>query len=186
MIRPLRLRNTSGQSVGRRQRTRRSKQAVPLRPYPRGHFPTFGTAASSPTIPATKERRADCAERRQCHHGPFADSAHRAKLSQPSWHRRWAISAPTSALIATGQDGHASRGEHWHVALRPRPHAPSGLEPHAAGFSMIKFPSSSTLSPVFLASSSTEGCQSTFPASGPPTTAIKSASGASVRLLKPR
>jgi len=33
---------------------RRSKQEVPLRPYPRGHFPTFGTAASSPTIPATK------------------------------------------------------------------------------------------------------------------------------------
>jgi hypothetical protein len=59
-------------------------------------------------------------------------------------------------------------------------------QPHAAGFSMIKFPSSSTLSPVFLASSSTEGCQSTLPASGPPMIAIKSASGASVRLLKPR
>jgi hypothetical protein len=59
-------------------------------------------------------------------------------------------------------------------------------QPHAAGFSMIKFPSSSTLSPVFLASSSTEGCQSTLPASGPPMIAIRSASGASVRLLKPR
>ena len=33
---------------------------------------------------------------------------------------------------------------------------------------------------------STEGCQSTLPASGPPMIAIRSASGASVRLLKPR
>jgi hypothetical protein len=60
------------------------------------------------------------------------------------------------------------------------------LQPHAAGFSIIKFPSSSTLSPVFLASCSTEGCQSTLPASGPPMIAIRSASDASVRLLKPR
>src|ERR1700730_9679821 len=34
--------------------------------------------------------------------------------------------------------------------------------------------------------SGTEGCQSTLPASGPPMIAIRSASGASVRLLKPR
>src|SRR5207253_319856 len=46
------------------------------------------------------------------------------------------------------------------------------------------FPSSSTLSPVFLASASTDGCQSTLPASGPPTIAIRSASGASVRLSR--
>src|SRR6516165_4294868 len=30
-----------------RQRTRRSKQALPLRPYPGGHFPTFGPAAGA-------------------------------------------------------------------------------------------------------------------------------------------
>jgi hypothetical protein len=30
-----------------RQRARRSKQGLPLRPSPRGHFPTFGTAAGA-------------------------------------------------------------------------------------------------------------------------------------------
>ena len=62
------------------------------------------------------------------------------------------------------------------MALRPRPHGPSRLEPHAAGFSMIKFPSSSTLRPDFLASTCSEGSQTTFPASGPPTKALKSSS----------
>ena len=34
-------------SINLRQRARRSKQGLPLRPYPRGHFPTFGTAAGA-------------------------------------------------------------------------------------------------------------------------------------------
>ena len=57
---------------------------------------------------------------------------------------------------------------------------------HAAGFSTIKLPSSSTDSPVPRTSPSSDGCQSTLPASGPPTIAISSASGRSLRLRKPR
>ena len=91
--------------------------------------------------------------------------------------------------------GAASRGEDYQIAKLlaggvsvAEAAGPTNTEKrtHAAGFWIIKFPSSSTLSPVFLASSNTEGCQSTLPASGPPTIAISSASGASVRLLKPR
>jgi hypothetical protein len=67
-----------------------------------------------------------------------------------------------------------------------KPGAQTEVGRYAAGFAIIRLPSSSTDRPVFLASASTEGCQSTLPASGPPTTAISSASGRSERLRKPR
>jgi len=38
---------SAGSRRNPRQRTRRSKQGLPLRPYPRGHFPTFGTPAGT-------------------------------------------------------------------------------------------------------------------------------------------
>jgi hypothetical protein len=34
-------------SINLRQRARGSKQGLPLRPYPRGHVPTFGAAAGA-------------------------------------------------------------------------------------------------------------------------------------------
>src|ERR1700678_3903877 len=57
---------------------------------------------------------------------------------------------------------------------------------YATDFSTIRLPSSSTESPVLRASVTTDACQSTLPASGPPTTAIKSASGLSETLRNPR
>jgi hypothetical protein len=45
---------------------------------------------------------------------------------------------------------------------------------YAAGLSTIRLPSSSTGSPVLRAYATTDGCQSTLPASGPPMIAIGS------------
>ena len=85
--------------------------------------------------------------------------------------------SPTLHLPAAGEGGCGLQAHVNPTLVRPF---------HAAGFSTIRLPSSSTERPVLRASASTEGCQSTLPASGPPMIAISSASGRSPRLRKPR
>ena len=122
------------------------------------------------------------------------------KACAPFWWRSAAITSaaarhPAPARAAAGAlPASRRRTAMRHDALRP-PRLRRGMQRardrarrHAAGFlrSTIRLPSSSTLSPVLRASASTDGCQSTLPASGPPTIAIISASGRSLRLRKPR
>src|SRR6202035_3437820 len=92
------------------------------------------------------------------------------------------------ALTATIQASGKQRVENLSRHPRALGHAESvSAKRYAAGFlSTIRLPSSSTESPVLRASVTTDGCQSTLPASGPPMIAISSASVPPERLRKPR